>query len=416
MSSLAETSSPSPGRTRSRPDAVRVILSGMLAGGLVLPALALAGSPVYEAPPMCVAAVVVALAVAATAWRFAAGGPVALVIASILAVGACFLSNWVSYPGSGFVVAGLIGAGIGPFLPRTREGMPLAAAGALVVAGVLTVVRAFDDVAAAALILALLTATTLIVFLRVPVRCPRSRVSASVLTGLAVVYGLFSVFWIGSTDPHVTWFGALTWHGPRDSNEVALTFDDGPNGQYTQQVAGILQSHGLEGAFFLVGKAVVREPGVVRQLVADGNLVGNHSYNHGAFSYLEPTYPELAQTNNAIHAAAGVCPGYFRPPHGTHTPFMSKVVTDADMTLVTWDASARDWVDTDAARVARKIVDQAKGGSIIDLHDGSDGNIGVDRSVVVRALPLIIEGLQAKGLKIVRLDKLLDKPAYASHC
>lgn len=416
MTSLAESPAANRRKTSPRASAARDILSGMVGAGLVLPVLALAGSPVYEAPLMCAAACVLGAAIAACAWRFASRGTVGLCIAAVLVVVACFLANWVSYPGSGFVVAALLGAGIGPFLPRDRSTGRVALPGLVLALVVLIAIRAVDDVAAAALVVALLTATALVLSLRTPHDAQSRGALTSTVTGVAVAYCLFSIFWVGSTDPHVTWFGSLTWHGPRDANEVAITFDDGPNGEYTTQIAAILKAHNMQGAFFLVGKAVVQEPQVVKALVADGNLVGNHSYNHGAFSYLDPNYPELAETNRAIYNAAGVCPGYFRPPHGTHTPFMSKVVSDAGMTLVTWDASAQDWVDTDPQRIARKIVDQSKGGSIIDLHDGSDGNIGVDRSVLVKALPLIIDGLQAKGLKVVRLDKLLGKPAYTEHC
>ncbi len=388
----------------------------MVAAGLILPVLALAGGPVYEAPLMCAAAFALAVLVAFCGWRFASRGTAGLCASAVLIVVACFLSNWVSYPGSGFVVAALIGAGIGPFLPRAAPACRIALPGAALALAVLVAVRAIDDVAAAALVVALLAAAALVVSLGIRRPVQHRRRWPYAITGVAAVYCLFSIFWVGSTDPHVTWFGALTWHGPGDNNEVAITFDDGPNGEYTTQIAAILKAHNVQGAFFLVGKAVVQEPQVVKVLVHDGDLVGNHSYNHGAFSYLDPTYPELAETNRAIYAAAGVCPGYFRPPHGTHTPFMSKVVSDAGMTLVTWDASARDWVDTDPQRIARKIVGQSKPGSIIDLHDGSDGNIGVDRSVLVKALPLILDGLQAKGLKVVRLDRLLGKPAYAAHC
>jgi peptidoglycan/xylan/chitin deacetylase (PgdA/CDA1 family) len=388
----------------------------MLASGLVLPVLSLAGAPVYEAPLMCVAAGIVSILAAIGTWRFASHGQAGLALAAALVVVACFLTASVSYPGAGFVVAVLTGAGIGPFLPRMRSDATPAGAGAIVSIAVLAATRAIDDVAGAALVLALLTAAALVVFLRQPQR-PEARMAwPAIMTGVAVAYGLFAIFWVGSTNPRVTWFGALTWHAAHANNEVALTFDDGPNGQNTLQVADILESHGLRGAFFQVGKAVVKQPEVTRELVARGELIGNHSYTHGAFTYLDPGYPELAETNHAIYDAAGVCPAFFRPPHGTHTPFMSKVVTDAGMTLVTWDASAKDWADDDARRVAKKIVDQAKPGSIIDLHDGSDGNVGVDRSVVIRALPMIIDGLKAKGLEPVRLDKLLGKRAYTDSC
>jgi peptidoglycan/xylan/chitin deacetylase (PgdA/CDA1 family) len=83
---------------------------------------------------------------------------------------------------------------------------------------------------------------------------------------------------------------------------------------------------------------------------------------------------------------------------------------------VTWDVSAQDWVETDSARLAKNILAKVKPGSIILLHDGIDGNIGADRSVVVDALPAILDGLAAKGLKPVTLDKLLGVPATLVKC
>jgi peptidoglycan/xylan/chitin deacetylase (PgdA/CDA1 family) len=89
---------------------------------------------------------------------------------------------------------------------------------------------------------------------------------------------------------------------------------------------------------------------------------------------------------------------------------MSAKVEDDGMTLVTWDVSAKDWVETDPARLARNILARAEPGSIILLHDGLDGFPGADRSVVVEALPAILDGLKAKGLTPVTLDVLLGKP------
>jgi peptidoglycan/xylan/chitin deacetylase (PgdA/CDA1 family) len=82
------------------------------------------------------------------------------------------------------------------------------------------------------------------------------------------------------------------------------------------------------------------------------------------------------------------------------------------MHMVLWNASAGDWATNDAELVARRIVARARPGSILLLHDGLDGNPAADRQVLVRALPLIIDGLVAKGLRPVRLDQLLGTPAY----
>ena len=180
----------------------------------------------------------------------------------------------------------------------------------------------------------------------------------------------------------------------------------------TEEISAILQQYGVRGTFFEVGKAIAKRPDVSRQLLAAGQILGNHSYHHDAVSYLDPTYPELDEAERAFKENVGVCPALFRPPHGTHTPFMSRTVTDRGMKLVTWDVSAKDWIESDADRLARNIVEKARPGSIILLHDGLDGNIPADRSVVVAALPRIIEGLRSKGFTLVGLDELLGVAAY----
>ena len=301
-------------------------------------------------------------------------------------------------------------------LPRGREAwprwLPAGIAGFLLIAWV----RARAGVGEAALLTAILTfaaAATALAARRYEMRMPgRTRV----LTTATVLYAAFAVFWVGSTAPGVQWFGSLEFHGPRNVNEVAITFDDGPNPPYTLQIATILEEYDARGTFFEVGKAVVERPDVTKDLIARGHVVGNHSYNHGAFSYLDPSYPELAQTQHAFRDHVGVCPAIFRPPHGTHTPFMSKIVDDAGMALVTWDVSARDWVEDDPEVLAKHILERVRPGSIILLHDGIDGVIGADRSVVVEALPIILQGLQDLGLKPVTLDKLLGTPAFLPNC
>lgn len=229
--------------------------------------------------------------------------------------------------------------------------------------------------------------------------------------GIAVV-ALFATFWTGSTNPRARWFGSLQSHGDRSVPTVAITFDDGPNPDYTLEVARILDEYGAKGTFFEVGKAVAQRPDITKALLADGQVVGNHSYLHDAVRYLDPGYPELERAERAIARETGVCPALFRPPHGTHTPFMSHIVDDRGMTLVTWDVSAQDWVEDDPGRLAANILAKVKPGSIILLHDGLDGNIPADRSVVVKALPAILDGLAAKGLRPVTLPELLHVPAY----
>ena len=86
------------------------------------------------------------------------------------------------------------------------------------------------------------------------------------------------------------------------------------------------------------------------------------------------------------------------------------------MTMVTWDVSAGDWAVTDPVTIAQTVLGRVRPGSIIDLHDGLDGRVDVDRTVLLRAVPLILDGLSARGLRPVRLDVLLGRPGYLAHC
>jgi peptidoglycan/xylan/chitin deacetylase (PgdA/CDA1 family) len=222
--------------------------------------------------------------------------------------------------------------------------------------------------------------------------------------------------WVGANSPRATWFGALVSTGSRHQATVALTFDDGPNVGTTLAVRDILDGRGVKGTFFEVGRAVDARPDITRALVDDGHLVGNHSFTHDYVHWLDPGYRELGETQRAFSDGAGVCPAFFRPPHGQHTPAMALVVHRRSMVMVGWDVSAGDWNAHDPQAVARRVVARARPGSIIDLHDGLDGHVDADRSVLVGALPLILDGLAAKGLQPVRLDELLGRPGYLARC
>jgi len=227
---------------------------------------------------------------------------------------------------------------------------------------------------------------------------------------------LGSALFVGATNPAAPWLGPVTSHGPTAGNRVALTFDDGPNGDATLAVVRILDEWGVKGAFFTVGKAVEQQPAVVQRIIADGHLVGNHSYSHDGWRFIQPGYPELARGGRSLKDATGICPRYYRPPHGTHTPFVWLAAERRSMRIVTWDVSTADWIATDAARLAHDTVTQARGGSIILLHDGIDGNPGADRQVLLDALPSIIDGLRARGLEPVRLDELLGEAGTRAVC
>lgn len=385
------------------------------AATLLLPTLAVAGEPVAASPARAAIAGVIALA------TYVAVSPLARTRSlALLGAAAGVLCGWLlsqaSYWAAGWIIAPLLGAAVAFVCPLRLEAPRAAASAVLVSAAALVVVRVFFGRAVATdLGSALVALGGMVALVAVPGRLRPSPAGAAV-GFVAVVAALLTTGYIGATTPRAAWFGSLVSHGPRDRPQVALTFDDGPDVEYTLAVRDILDRYGAKGTFFSVGKAVDARPDISRALLDDGHLLGNHSYRHDAVRWLDPRYPELAAGESAIKRNLGVCPAFYRPPHGTHTPFISREAGEHGMTVVTWDVSAGDWATTDGQLVASRVLDRVRPGSIIDLHDGLDGKLSADRSVLLTALPLILEGLEARGLQPVTLDQLLGRPGYLESC
>ena len=238
------------------------------------------------------------------------------------------------------------------------------------------------------------------------------RVLRRLVATVTVVAVLGFGAYVGAETPTAHWFGGGITHGSTRSNAVAITFDDGPNVSATLRIMKILDDAHVKGTFFEVGKAIDAEPAITRALYEHGQLLGNHSYEHDQWRWLDPRYPELERAQKAFRRAIGTCPAYYRPPHGDRTPFIAHVVSSHHMRIIMWSVSAGDWAVKSPQTIARRIVNGAKPGSIILLHDGLDGLPSVDRTVLVRALPLILHGLREKHLRAVGLDQLIGGPAY----
>jgi peptidoglycan/xylan/chitin deacetylase (PgdA/CDA1 family) len=347
------------------------------------------------------------------------GGPVLRLFgAAAVSVAAWLLAQTIRAGGTTWAVAAVAGAGLGLVLagPTPKGGARVAAAGAAVGAAVLLGLAAarHED---AALVVAVAFAWAAALVHTVGVE--RQDCAARHTRSAAIVTGVLTVSvtsWIGANSATVAWFGSLAYHGPRNVPEVALTFDDGPNVAFSLAVRDILDSYGVKGTFFTVGRALDARPDISRALFDDGQLLANHSYAHDYWRWLDPRYPELDRTQRAFARDLGVCPAFFRPPHGQHTPFMARAVEHDHMTMVTWDVSAGDWATHDGQLVARRVLARVRPGSIVLLHDSIDGHVTANRSVLLTALPLILDGLRARGLQPVRLDQLLGRPGYAAHC
>lgn len=218
-------------------------------------------------------------------------------------------------------------------------------------------------------------------------------------------------------------FGKTLVSGPKNQRVVALTYDDGPNPPYTDQILSVLRKEHVRATFFVVGRAVQAYPSVVRREVKDGNALGNHTWNHGHLLLYDGSglRRTLERTDAAIYGATGVHTRIMRPPFGARDWLVLDEVRRLGYTPVMWSVPlARDWEYPPAPLIASRVLRYVGDGAIIDLHDGNEGIICArtkvsarvcDRSADVEATRLIIEDLKRRGYRFVTIPELLDKGA-----
>jgi peptidoglycan/xylan/chitin deacetylase (PgdA/CDA1 family) len=191
--------------------------------------------------------------------------------------------------------------------------------------------------------------------------------------------------------------GTVAADGPRAGDEVALSFDDGPSATQTPAILAMLVRLRARATFFEEGRHVEGREALMRQILAAGDEIGNHSFDHPRY----PGYGELASTDRLIRRATGFEPCLFRPPYGLIDPKVAAAARRAGLETVLWDDDSGDDRHPGVAAIRAKAVGQARPGSIVLMHDGGH------HPQTVRALPGVIEGLRARGLRFVTVTELL---------
>jgi peptidoglycan/xylan/chitin deacetylase (PgdA/CDA1 family)/GT2 family glycosyltransferase len=202
--------------------------------------------------------------------------------------------------------------------------------------------------------------------------------------------------------------------GRGEEPRIALTFDDGPDPQYTPQILDILRSRQVPATFFVVGVNAERSPGLLRRIYAEGHEIGNHTYSHldlGTASRGRLRF-ELNATQRIIQHTLGVSTLLFRPPYAAdsepQTPQELEAILRAQqLGYITIGAriDPQDWepgVTSDA--ILGEVLAEQSNGRIVLLHDA-----GGNRSATVEALPGLIDELRARGLRFVTVSELVGK-------
>lgn len=187
------------------------------------------------------------------------------------------------------------------------------------------------------------------------------------------------------------------------ANCVALTFDDGPVGD-TSRLLDILDRMHAHATFFVVGTNVNANPATMRRMQAAGHTIGNHTFNHPRLPLLTEggIGAQLDDASGAITRATGTAPRWMRPPYGEYDGRVAAAAGARGMSVAIWDVDTEDWRYRDAQRTCRVAVDQARAGSVVLMHD--------IHPATVDAVPCIVDGLRAKGLRPASLDEMIKQP------
>jgi peptidoglycan-N-acetylglucosamine deacetylase len=222
------------------------------------------------------------------------------------------------------------------------------------------------------------------------VRRPGSSPVALLATvGLALILGVMAVVLLQRGSAQAQQLGSTS---QRPARIVRLTFDDGPVRPNTPRVLHVLNNHRVKATFFVIGQHARRYPRLLKREYRQGHSVQNHTYTHPDLTTLGNAgiKRELRATNRAIKAAGVPRPHRFRPPYGHTNARVRSVGASLGLIETLWSVDPHDWADPPASVICKRVVSNARPGSIVLLHDGSGAN-------TEEALPCIIKRLRAQG-------------------
>ena len=223
---------------------------------------------------------------------------------------------------------------------------------------------------------------------------------------VALVY--FALLSWGSAQIHSNYHLAVICSGKENGKqEIAISFDDGPDAETTPAVLDLLKKHGLTATFFCIGKKIEGKEKLLKRMFDEGHIIANHSFSHSYFfDFFGPVRikNELLRTNLEIERVIGKKANYFRPPYGVTTPNIANAVEKLQLKTIGWNIRSMDAVEKDEKKIIETVTSQIKSGAIILFHDTN--------SRVLPALEATILHCQKNGFKIVPLNRLINCEPY----
>ena len=229
---------------------------------------------------------------------------------------------------------------------------------------------------------------------------------------LAVAVALFYILLcvIASFFPRSNFFLPVISRGNTGQNLVALTFDDGPAQSTTRQIIDLLDKYSVKATFFVSGANALSYPEIIREIIARGHTIGNHSFNHNPFVMLRSynyLYQEIFRAQEVLRKM-GIHTLVFRPPVGIINPKLAPILDKMGMFCVTFSCRAFDAGNRRVKNLGSRILKKVKADDIILLHDVPPRS-KEDSVILLPEVEKILQGLVIKGLKIVPLSDLISR-------
>lgn len=211
----------------------------------------------------------------------------------------------------------------------------------------------------------------------------------------------------GSTQIPLNFFLKAYCNNPLEKEKnIALTFDDGPH-EMTLLVLDVLKKHNAKATFFCIGKNVEKHPEILKKIIGEGHLVGNHSYDHSRlfdFYRKDKLVAEIVKTDALIEKISGKKTVLFRPPFGVTNPSIKKALEVTKHHVIGWNIRSLDGIIKNEKLVFNRIRKLISPGAIVLLHDTSLQS--------VKALEQLLQFLEANKYNVVSLEQLLNIKAY----
>ncbi len=202
---------------------------------------------------------------------------------------------------------------------------------------------------------------------------------------------------------------ALHKNSKVDEEVIAITFDDGPHPVFTPKTMKLLKKYNAKATFFCIGKNAEKYPELVKKILSEGHVLGNHSFSHinyYGFLPLNKVLSDIEKGQEVFNRITNLKLQFFRPPFGVTNPNISKAVKKLKLNTFGWSVRSFDTVAKDPDKVFNKISTKIQKGDVVLLHDTSE--------ISIEILEKLLHFLQNKNLKSVTLERLFNLRAYAN--